>query len=77
MARMASMLNQAEIEDKIKEVDPWYFEVLKFRTSLLMSSESFSHRIAELKHHVNTDPLILIFLRKLMISMGMIKVTWY
>ena len=57
LARMASMLNQAEIENKIKEVDPWYFEVLKFRTSLLMSSESFSHRIAELKHRVNTDPL--------------------
>lgn len=64
LARMASMLNQAEIEDKIKEVDPWYFEVLKFRTSLLMSSESFSHRIAELKHRVNTDPLTGLYNRR-------------
>ena len=61
---MASMLNQAEIENKIKEVDPWYFEVLKFRTSLLMSSESFSHRIAELKHRVNTDPLTGLYNRR-------------
>ncbi|WP_350312055.1 sensor domain-containing diguanylate cyclase [Acinetobacter indicus] len=64
LAKMASMLNQAEIEDKIKEVDPWYFEVLKFRTSLLMSSESFSHRIAELKQHVNTDPLTGLYNRR-------------
>ena len=64
LARMASMLNQAEIQDKIKEVDPWYFEVLKFRTSLLLSSETFSHRIAELKHHVNTDPLTGLYNRR-------------
>lgn len=64
LARMASMLNQAEIQDKIKEVDPWYFEVLKFRTSLLLSSETFSHRIAELKHRVNTDPLTGLYNRR-------------
>ncbi|WP_419871113.1 sensor domain-containing diguanylate cyclase [Acinetobacter towneri] len=64
LARMASMLNHADIENKIKEVDPWYFEVLKFRTSLLMSSETFSHRIAELKHHVNTDPLTGLYNRR-------------
>lgn len=64
LARMASMLNHADIENKIKEVDPWYFEVLKFRTSLLMSSETFSHRIAELKHRVNTDPLTGLYNRR-------------
>lgn len=64
LARMASMLNQAEIQDKIKEVDPWYFEVSKFRTSLLLSSETFSHRIAELKHHVYTDPLTGLYNRR-------------
>ena len=64
LARMASMLNHADIENKIKEVDPWYFEVLKFRTSLLMSSETFSDRIAELKHRVNTDPLTGLYNRR-------------
>ena len=39
-------------------------EVLKFRTSLLLSSETFSHRIAELKHHVNTDPLTGLYNRR-------------
>lgn len=57
LAKMASMLKQHDIQDKIKRVDPWYFEVLKFRTSLLLSSENFRTRITELKRHVNTDPL--------------------
>jgi len=64
LARMASMLNQPDIQDKIKEVDPWYFEVLKFRTSMLLSSETFSHRISELKQHVNTDPLTGLYNRR-------------
>lgn len=64
LARMASMLNQPDIQDKIKEVDPWYFEILKFRTSLLLSSETFSHRISELKQHVNTDPLTGLYNRR-------------
>jgi sensor histidine kinase YesM len=45
LAKMASMLNQPDIQDKIKQVDPWYFEVLKFRTSLLLSSQTFSERL--------------------------------
>ncbi|WP_323126807.1 sensor domain-containing diguanylate cyclase [Acinetobacter indicus] len=64
LAKMASMLNQHDIQDKIKKVDPWYFEVLKFRTSLLLSSENFRNRITELKQHVNTDPLTGLYNRR-------------
>lgn len=64
LAKMASMLNQPDIQDKIKQVDPWYFEVLKFRTSLLLSSQTFSEKITELRHHVNTDPLTGLYNRR-------------
>ncbi|MGE8560131.1 MAG: sensor domain-containing diguanylate cyclase [Acinetobacter sp.] len=64
LAQMASMLNQSDIQDKIKEIDPWYFEVLKFRTSLLLSSRIFSEKITELHHHVNTDPLTGLYNRR-------------
>ena len=61
---MASMLNQPDIQDKIKQIDPWYFEVLKFRTSLLLSSQAFSEKITELRQHVNTDPLTGLYNRR-------------
>lgn len=61
---MASMLNQPDIQDKIRQVDPWYFEVLKFRTSLLLSSQVFSEKITELRQHVNTDPLTGLYNRR-------------
>ncbi|NNH79309.1 GGDEF domain-containing protein [Acinetobacter sp. ANC 5380] len=64
LAKMASMLNQPDIQDKIKQVDPWYFEVLKFRTSLLLSSRTFSEKITELRQHVNTDPLTGLYNRR-------------
>ena len=64
LAKMASMLNQPDIQDKIKQIDPWYFEVLKFRTSLLLSSRTFSEKITELHQHVNTDPLTGLYNRR-------------
>ncbi|MDC4490661.1 cache domain-containing protein, partial [Acinetobacter baumannii] len=64
LAKMASMLNQPDIQENIKQVDPWYFEVLKFRTSLLLSSQTFSEKIAELRQHVNTDPLTGLYNRR-------------
>ena len=64
LAKMASMLNQPDIQDKIKQIDPWYFEVLKFRTSLLLSSQAFSEKITELRQHVNTDPLTGLYNRR-------------
>lgn len=64
LAKMASMLNQPDIQDKIRQVDPWYFEVLKFRTSLLLSSQVFSEKITELRQHVNTDPLTGLYNRR-------------
>lgn len=64
LAKMASMLNQVDIQDKIKEIDPWYFEVLRFRTSLLLSSQKFSEKLTELHQHVNTDPLTGLYNRR-------------
>ncbi|TCB50091.1 GGDEF domain-containing protein [Acinetobacter sp. ANC 4779] len=64
LAKMASMLNQPDIQDRIRQVDPWYFEVLKFRTSLLLSSHTFSEKINELRQHVNTDPLTGLYNRR-------------
>ena len=57
LAKMASILNTPDIDQKIKSIEPWYFEVLKFRLSLLLSAQNFKKRISELNYHVNTDPL--------------------
>ena len=57
LAKMASILNTPDIDQKIKSIEPWYFEVLKFRLSLLLSAQNFKKRINELNYHVNTDPL--------------------
>lgn len=57
LAQMAGMLATPETEQKIKEIDPWYFEVMRFRTALLFSSKRFKDKISELNLHINTDPL--------------------
>ena len=57
LAQMAGMLATPETEQKITEVDPWYFEVMRFRTALLFSSKRFKDKISELNLHINTDPL--------------------
>lgn len=64
LAKMASMLNNKDIQQKINQVDPWYFEVYKFRTSLLISSTTFNNKIIELKHHINIDPLTGLYNRR-------------
>ena len=57
LAQMAGMLNKPETEQEIQNIDPWYFEVMRFRTALLFSSKKFKDKISELNLHVNTDPL--------------------
>ncbi|MBJ9985541.1 GGDEF domain-containing protein [Acinetobacter sp. S40] len=57
LAKMASHLNASTTEHKIKEIDPWYYEVLRFKLSLLLSSQQFKQKISELNFYVNTDPL--------------------
>jgi diguanylate cyclase (GGDEF)-like protein len=57
LAQMAGMLNKPETEHEIQNIDPWYFEVMRFRTALLFSSKKFKDKISELNLHVNTDPL--------------------
>ena len=61
---MASMLTRPNIDQDIKNIDPWYFEALRFRTALLLSSKHFKDEIAELKQHVNTDPLTGLYNRR-------------
>ncbi|WP_130804384.1 sensor domain-containing diguanylate cyclase [Acinetobacter ihumii] len=57
LAKMASHLNSVETDQKIKQIEPWYYEVLKFKLSLLLSSQQFKEKISELNFYVNTDPL--------------------
>lgn len=64
LAKMASMLNRNDIQDKISQVDPWYFEVFKFRASLLLSSKTFNNKISELRQHINIDPLTGLYNRR-------------
>ena len=54
---MASLLNQPKIEERIKRINPWYYEVTKFKLSLLLSARKFSHKLTEMDHRINTDPL--------------------
>ena len=85
---MASHLNDPGITEKINHIKPWYFEVFKFKKSLLSSVNVFNQEIEELKQDTLTDPLtgfynrrgfelFLTISRKLMIVMGMIWVMWY
>lgn len=64
LAQMASMLTKPHIDQDIKNVAPWYFEALRFRSALLLSSKHFKDEIAELKQHVNTDPLTGLYNRR-------------
>jgi diguanylate cyclase (GGDEF)-like protein len=57
LAQMAGMLSKPETEQEIQNINPWYFEVMRFRTALLFSSKKFKDKISELNLHVNTDPL--------------------
>lgn len=57
LADMASLLNQAEIGSKIKNIQPWYYEVTKFKLALLLSVRKFSQQMSKMDHHINTDPL--------------------
>ena len=57
LAKMASRLNQPNIDLNIAKIEPWYFEVRRFKISLLMSVRNFSEKISELNNRVNTDPL--------------------
>ncbi len=57
LANMASLLNQPKIEERIKRINPWYYEVTKFKLSLLLSARKFSHKLTEMDHRINTDPL--------------------
>ena len=64
LAKMASMLSKNGTQDKISQVDPWYFEVFKFRTSLLLSSKAFDKKVSELRQHINIDPLTGLYNRR-------------
>ena len=66
---MASRLNQPEIEQKIQAISPWYYEVQKFKLSLLLSAQNFSKKISEMNHHVNSDPLTGLYNRRVSISL--------
>ena len=54
---MASHLNDPGITEKINHIKPWYFEVFKFKKSLLSSVNVFNQEIEELKQDTLTDPL--------------------
>lgn len=64
LAKMASMLNQPEIQEKINRIDPVYFEVNQFKNSLMLSSQNFKEKIDELNQSVNTDPLTGLYNRR-------------
>jgi len=57
LAKMASHLNDPGITEKINHIKPWYFEVFKFKKSLLSSVNVFNQEIEELKQDTLTDPL--------------------
>lgn len=57
LANMAGSLNHPEIGNRIKEIKPWYYEVKKFKLSLLLSFRKFSQQVKKMDRHINTDPL--------------------
>lgn len=57
LASIAGSLDQSETSNEIKSIIPWYYEIVKFKLSLLLSMRSFSLRINEMDYHINTDPL--------------------
>ncbi|WP_411689254.1 sensor domain-containing diguanylate cyclase, partial [Acinetobacter indicus] len=64
LAKMASMLNQPGIQEKINRIDPLYFEVDQFKNSLMLSSQNFNEKIDELNQSVNTDSLTGLYNRR-------------
>lgn len=64
LAKMASALNQPETKTKINKIRPWYYEVQKFKLSLLSSIEKFSSKIDEMNFYINSDPLTQLFNRR-------------
>ena len=57
LANMASSLDRPEVGVDIKNISPWYYEIVKFKFSLLQSLRKFSRKIDEMDYYVNTDPL--------------------
>lgn len=45
-------------------MNPWYYEVYKFKLSLLLSTKNFNEKVTELNFHVNTDPLTGLYNRR-------------
>lgn len=64
LAKMASMLNQPDVQEKINRIAPVYFEVDQFKNSLMLSSQNFNEKIDELNQSVNTDPLTGLYNRR-------------
>ncbi|MFH7767490.1 diguanylate cyclase [Acinetobacter sp. BSP-28] len=64
LAKMASMLNRADIQEKINKIDPLYFEVDQFKNSLMLSCQNFNEKIDELNQSVNSDPLTGLYNRR-------------
>lgn len=57
LASIAGSLDQSETSNEIKSITPWYYEIVKFKLSLLLSMRRFSLKINEMDYHINTDPL--------------------
>lgn len=57
LANMAGSLDRPETSNEIKSISPWYYEIVKFKLSLLLSIRGFSLKINEMDRHINTDPL--------------------
>ncbi|CAM9272771.1 MULTISPECIES: sensor domain-containing diguanylate cyclase [Acinetobacter] len=64
LAKMASMLSRQDVQDKINEIKPSYFEVNQFKNSLMLSCQNFNEKIDELNQSVNTDPLTGLYNRR-------------
>lgn len=57
LATLASSLDRTETRNEITKITPWYYEIVKFKFSLLKSLRKFSTKMNEMDHYVNTDPL--------------------
>ncbi|WP_425919526.1 sensor domain-containing diguanylate cyclase [Acinetobacter sp. TSRC1-2] len=57
LANIAGSLHRPEVRDEIRNIYPWYYEIVKFKHSLLLSIKNFSIKINEMDRSVNTDPL--------------------
>lgn len=57
LASIAGSLHRPEVRNEIRNIYPWYYEIVEFKHSLLLSVKNFSLKINEMDHYVNTDPL--------------------